>query len=499
MQQTLRIYNTLTRQKEVFQPLNPPYVGMYVCGPTVYSDVHLGNCRTFTSFDVVFRYLKYLGYKVRYVRNITDVGHLVDDADEGEDKIGKKARLENLEPMEIVQRYTIGFRKVMDMLNNQPPSIEPTATGHIVEQIEMVQALLDKGLAYQANGSVYFDVARYNELYEGAYGQLSGKVLEDLMAGQRELDGQEEKKSPNDFALWKKASAEHIMRWPSPWSVGFPGWHLECSVMSSKYLGTTFDIHGGGMDLKFPHHECEIAQGTGACGHAPVRFWMHTNMLTVNGQRMGKSVGNAILPEEMFGGTHHLLSKPFSPMTLRFAMLQTHYRSTMDLSDEALRAAEKGYKKIINGLRIARHLAYIPDEQTSPDPKQAEQVDSLIASIYRGMNDDFNTAVAIAGLFNLLKKINQVHTGQLAPALFGQDKFTEMVTFYVRFVEEVLGLVEEKPARMEHALQVLLDDYRLAKSEKHYDRVDQIRAHFKEMGIVLKDMKDRIEWAYEEV
>ncbi len=495
MQQTLRIYNTLSREKDVFEPLNPPYVGMYVCGPTVYNDVHLGNCRTFTCFDTVYRYLRHLGHKVRYVRNITDVGHLVNDADEGEDKIAKKAKLENLEPMEIVQRYTLGFHRVMDQLNNLPPSIEPTATGHIAEQIQMVRTLLGNGFAYEVNGSVYFDVGKYNAGH--SYGKLSGRVLDELLAGQRDLDGQDEKRQSVDFALWKAASKEHIMRWESPWGEGFPGWHLECSAMSSKYLGKQFDIHGGGMDLKFPHHECEIAQGTGANGTDPVRYWMHANMLTVNGQKMSKSVGNTILPAEMFSGNHPLLSKAYSPMTLRFAILQAHYRSTMDISDEALKAAEKGYKKMMNGLRAAKALVF-SDDGGQADEKLVQQTAGIIASVYRGMNDDFNTAVAIAGLFNLLKKINQAHTGSLLPSAFGREMFAEMVNTFTVFTEEVLGLKEEKPGDFEPLIDSMLDNYREAKENKAYEKVDKIREQFKAMGLVLKDMKDRVEWAYSE-
>ncbi len=497
MQPPLKIYNTLSREKEVFTPLNPPYVGMYVCGPTVYSNVHLGNCRTFTTFDIVARYLEHLGYKVRYVRNITDVGHLVDDADEGEDKIAKKARLENLEPMEIVQQYTIDFRQVMEMLNNRPPSIEPTATGHIVEQIGMVQQLLEKGMAYEVNGSVYFDVEKYNAAFNGSYGELSGRKLDELLSGQRDLDGQEEKRNAVDFAIWKKASSGHIMRWPSPWGEGFPGWHLECSVMSGKYLGTTFDIHGGGMDLKFPHHECEIAQGTATHGKPPVRYWMHGNMLTINGARMGKSAGNAILPLELFTGNHPLLDRPYSPMTLRFFMLQTHYRSTMDLSTDALLAANKGYLKLINGLRLVKELAFEPTGAEANE-KTVKQIEGIIDSVYRGMNDDFNTAVAIAGLFNLLKKINSIHLGQLAPSEIGEELFGKMKETYRAFVEDIFGLKEEKTDKWEVAVNALLNDYKEAKADKNYAKVDDLRAKFKEMGMTLKDMRDRVEWAYDE-
>ncbi|GAB4334112.1 MAG: cysteine--tRNA ligase [Flammeovirgaceae bacterium] len=499
MNQELFIYDTLSRKKVKFEPLNPPFVGIYVCGPTVYNDVHLGNCRTFTMFDVVIRYLRFIGYKVRYVRNITDVGHLVGDADEGEDKIAKKAKLENLEPMEIVQRYTVGFHSVMNMLNNLPPSVEPTATGHILEQIEMVQKLLERGMAYEVNGSVYFDVPKYMKAY--SYGELSGRVVEELLANTRDLDGQDEKRHPADFALWKKASSTHIMRWNSPWGEGFPGWHLECSVMSAKYLGNTFDIHGGGMDLQFPHHECEIAQAKGTYDKAPVRYWMHANMLTVNGQKMSKSLGNSILPAELFSGSSSLLSQAYSPMVLRFCMLQTHYRSTMDITDEGLKAAQKGYLKLINGLRNAKQLlsqGVVNQENVQQDEKQVREVEALIQSVYKGMNDDFNTAIAIAGLFNILKKINLLHNGSLKAGVLGEKSFNELLNFYIQFTENVLGLLEEKPKNLEKAIEWGLEEYRQAKATKDYAKVDIIRQKFKEIGLTLKDMKDRIEWAYEE-
>ena len=496
MQQRLRLYNTLNRQKEDFLPLNPPFVGMYVCGPTVYSNVHLGNVRTFTSFDVLYRYLQHSGYKVRYVRNITDVGHLVDDADEGEDKIGKKARLENLEPMEIVQRYTNDFHFVMQQLNNLPPNIEPTATGHLLEQIEMIKTLVAKDMAYEVNGSVYFNVRKYHEKYD--YGKLSGRNIDDLIAGSRTLDGQDEKKDSLDFALWKKATGGHIMRWDAPWSVGFPGWHLECSVMSHKYLGKTFDIHGGGMDLQFPHHECEIAQGTATHEETPVKYWLHTNMLTVNGQKMSKSLNNSILPNQLFTGNHELLDKAYSPMSLRFAMLQAHYRSTMDISNDALSAAAKAYKKLMNGLRIARELTYNEGLEVEKNEKSIKQINSIIDSIYRGLNDDLNTAVAIAGLFNLQKKINSIHLGQLQPEALDQETFDRMIKVFTEIPQDVLGLLEEKPSDFEHALDIILEDYKEAKQNKNYDKVDDIRAKLKQMGLSVKDMKDRIEWAYEE-
>jgi cysteinyl-tRNA synthetase len=496
MQKDLKVYNTLTRKKELFEPINPPFVGMYVCGPTVYSDVHLGNVRTFLSFDVIYRYLMHLGYKVRYVRNITDVGHLENDADQGEDKIGKKAKLENLEPMEIVQRYTNGFHYVLGQFNILPPSIEPTATGHIVEQIAMAQSLLNKGLAYEVNGSVYFDVNKYNEKHD--YGKLSGRVLEELIASDRELDGQEEKRNKVDFALWKKASPEHIMRWVSPWGEGFPGWHLECTVMSTKYLGDTFDIHGGGMDLKFPHHECEIAQSVGCYDKEPAKYWLHTNMLTVNGQKMSKSLNNSFLPEQLLTGNHPLLDQAYSAMTVRFFMLQSHYSSTLDFSNEALKAAQKGYKKIINGLKLVKTLEYRGEEGISFDEKAIQQIEQLCKSCYQAMNDDFNTAQAIANLFNLLKKINSLQTQQLKFAQLGEDTFNLLVKTYRTFVEDVLGLVEEKPFDSEGMMELLIEFYKEAKQNKDYEKVDKIRAGLKTQGVVLKDMKTGIDWAYEE-
>ncbi len=496
MQNKLSVYNSLSKKKEFFEPVNPPFVGMYVCGPTVYSDVHLGNLRTFLSFDIIYRYLKHLGFKVRYVRNITDVGHLESDADEGEDKISKRAKLENLEPMEIVQKYTNDFHHVSERFNLLNPDIEPSATGHIVEQIEMIKDLIGKSLAYEVNGSVYFDVSKYNETEK--YGILSGRVLEDLMSGSRELDGQEEKRNPIDFALWKKASPAHIMRWDSPWGSGFPGWHLECSVMSSKYLGETFDIHGGGMDLKFPHHECEIAQSVGAHGKQPVKYWLHTNMLTVNGQKMSKSLGNSFLPEELFTGSHPLLSEAFSPMTVRFFMLQSHYSSTLDFSNEALKAAAKGYKKLINGLVLAKGMEYKPEEGLVVNEQITSQIEEIIENCYRAMNDDFNTAKAIAQLFNLLKKVNSISTKSLKPAEIGEEVFNKMIDTYRSLVEDVLGFKEEKPEDIDGIIGILLDIYRKAKESKDYDKVDEIRASLKKYGIVLKDMKDAIGWAYEE-
>ncbi|WP_017730196.1 cysteine--tRNA ligase [Nafulsella turpanensis] len=492
----LRVYNTLTREKEVFEPLNAPFVGMYVCGPTVYNDVHLGNVRTFLSFDVMYRYLQHQGYKVRYVRNITDVGHLLDESGEGEDKISRAARLEQLEPMEVVQRYTNRFHEVLSLFNFLPPSIEPTATGHILEQIKLTKALIEKGLAYEVDGSVYFDVNKYNQ--DHTYGKLSGRNVEELIAGQRELEGQAEKRNSIDFALWKKASPEHIMRWDSPWGPGFPGWHLECTVMSTKYLGERFDIHGGGMDLKFPHHDCEIAQSVGGYGQEPAKYWLHTNMVTINGQKMSKSLGNSILPSELISGKHPLLDQAYSPMIIRFFMLQSHYSSTLDFSNEALKAAQKGYIKLMNGLRIAKELEFTGDSDSKVNEKAQKQVEGLCDNCYRAMNDDFNTAQTIAHLFNLLKKINSIQTGALSPAELGEETFGRMLKTFLSFTEEVLGLKEENRVQPEALIGALLDIYKEAKTSKDYDKVDQIRSSLRNSGIVVKDMKDGIDWAYEE-
>ena len=490
----LKVYNTLTREKEEFTPQNAPHVGMYVCGPTVYSDVHLGNARTFMSFDIINRYLTHIGYKVRYVRNITDVGHLVGDVDEGEDKIAKKARLEKLEPMEIVQRYTNDFHKVMQDFNTLQPSIEPTATGHIVEQIQLVQKLIDEGLGYVVNGSVYFDVEKYSKTEN--YGELSGRKIDELISNTRDLDGQSDKRSPLDFALWKKAAPEHIMRWDSPWGEGFPGWHLECSVMSTKYLGETFDIHGGGMDLKFPHHECEIAQCKGANkGNPQAKYWLHTNMLTVNGTKMSKSLNNSFLPRELFAGDHELLDQGYSPMTVRFFMLQTHYSSTLDFSNEALKAAEKGYKKLMNALRNLSKLTYASG---NINEKLDDTINKQLDALYFGMNDDFNTAKTIATLFNLTKQINKFYLGQQETSEISNATFQRLVKLFNAFVVDVLGLKEEKSDNFESFLKVILGEYKLAKEVKDYDKVDHLRATLKNQGILIKDMKNKIDWAWEE-
>ena len=489
----LRVTNSLTRQKEPFEPLNPPSIGMYVCGPTVYSDVHLGNVRTFISFDVIYRYLRFLGYKVRYVRNITDVGHLLDT---GEDKISKKAKMEKLEPMQIVQKYSNDFHKVMKTFNALEPDIEPTATGHLMEQLVMIDRIFDQGYAYESNGSIYFDVEKYNK--DHSYGELSGRKIEDLISQTRELDGQEDKRNPLDFALWKNAAPEHIMRWDTKWGTGFPGWHLECSVMSTKYLGDTFDIHGGGMDLKFPHHECEIAQCVGAHDRSPAKYWLHTNMLTVNGQKMSKSLGNSFLPWQLMSGNHELLDRGYSPMTVRFFMLQSHYASTLDFSNEALNAALKGYTKLINGIRVLKEMSYPESISEEINEKQAGQIEKMCDNCYYAMNDDFNTALTIGHIFNLLKKVNSLHSGQLQFEAIGKKTFDRMKETVIGFTEEVLGLRQESILNGENLLHILLEDYKAAKDVKDYDKVDELRAKLKEQGIVVKDMKGKVDWAYEE-
>jgi len=485
MTNTLYIYNTLSANKEEFKPLNKDLVGMYVCGPTVYSDVHLGNCRTFISFDTIYRYLMYLGYKVRYVRNITDAGHLENDADEGEDKISKKARLEQLEPMEIVQKYTLGFHKVLRAFNNLPPSIEPTATGHIIEQIEITKKILDKGFAYESNGSVYFDVEKYNQTEN--YGELSGRKIEDLISGTRALDGQSEKKSPLDFALWKKASPYHIMRWPSPWSVGFPGWHLECTAMSTKYLGKQFDIHGGGMDLKFPHHECEIAQGCASTGKKPVKYWMHTNMLTLNGKKMSKSTGNTLLPEELFSGNNKLMDKPYHPMVVRFFMMQAHYRSVLDFSSEALNASEKGFNKLMTAIKDLPQLT--KSTQSSID------VQSLVDSFYQSMNDDFNTPILIAKLFEAVKYINHIKDGKATISKNDFDLLSDKIT---AFTFDVLGLNfidKTDESILEPLMKIILTLRKQAKKNKDYTTADYIRDKVSEAGITIKDTREGSTWS----
>ena len=480
--QKLKVYNSLSGKKEDFEPISEGYVGMYVCGPTVYSNVHLGNCRTFMSFDMIFRYLKHLGYKVRYVRNITDAGHLENDAEDGEDKIAKKARLEQLEPMEVVQQYTLDFHGILQKFNLLPPSIEPTATGHIIEQIEIIKNILEKGYAYEINGSVYFDVEKFNKTNE--YGKLSGRKLEDMIANTRELAAQDEKKSPQDFALWKKAETQHIMRWPSPWGDGFPGWHLECTAMSTKYLGETFDIHGGGMDLKFPHHECEIAQAEACNGHAPVKYWLHANMLTLNGKKMAKSTGNNILPNEMFSGENNILSKPYTPSVVRFFMMQAHYTSILDLSDEALSASEKGFQKLMDALSSL--------EKLTTSPSSSFNVEDWKQKGYDAMNDDFNTPMLTANLFEAVKHINLIKEGKETITVKDKELFIETMH---NFVFDILGLENQNSAmlnsdKLGNVIGLLIQLRNEARANKDFSTSDKIRDQLAEMGIQLNDGKD---------
>ena len=480
--QQVKIYNSLSAEKEPFTSLHPGAVGMYVCGPTVYSNVHLGNCRTFISFDLVYRYLKHLGYKVRYVRNITDVGHIEDDADEGEDKIAKKARLEKLEPMEIVQQYSVDFHQILELFNNLPPGIEPTATGHIIEQIETIKKIIDNGFAYEANGSVYFDVVKYNKDHN--YGILSKRNLDDMLSNSRELSGQEEKRNPADFALWKKAEPEHIMRWPSPWGDGFPGWHLECTAMSTKYLGNHFDIHGGGMDLKFPHHECEIAQNEAATGQSPVNYWMHANMLTLNGKKMSKSTGNNILPREIFTGNNSVLSKAFSPAVARFFMLQAHYRSVLDFSNDAIVAAEKGYNRLMDAITSIGDI--------TADSKSTLDIAAWKQLCYDAMNDDFNSPILIAQLFEGVRYINLLKDGKETLTAADLDTLAKTLN---AFVFDVLGLRNEQGEennneKLEGVVNMLITMRNEARANKDFALSDQIRDRLTTLGIELKDTKE---------
>jgi len=488
---TLHLYNTLSRKKEIFEPIHAPNVGMYVCGPTVYGDPHLGHARPAITFDLVFRYLKYLNYKVRYVRNITDVGHLENDADEGEDKIAKKARLEQLEPMEIAQYYTDRYHKFMDELNVLRPSIESRATGHIPEQIEVVQKILDAGYAYVSEGSVYFDVQKYSKDYH--YGKLSGRVLDDLLTATRNnLDGQNEKRNPADFALWKKASPEHIMRWNSPWSVGFPGWHIECTAMGCKYLGETFDIHGGGMDLLFPHHESEIAQAQIAHGVEPTKYWMHNNMITINGQKMGKSLGNFITLEEFFTGTHESLEKSYSPMTIRFFILQAHYRSTLDFSNEALQAAEKGLKRLQEAKKTLQTL--VP---AGADVHVRAEISELSKNCEEAMNDDFNSPIVIANLFEAVRIINSTKDGKLQ---LSASDLESLKSLFDTYYTQILGLTDEADGNnselIDGLMQMILDIRQQAKTNKDYATSDQIRDALTALNITVKDGKDGATWGY---
>jgi len=487
MEHPLFVQNTLTRKKEQFTPINPPFVGLYVCGPTVYSNVHIGNVRTFTSFDMIYRYLSHLGYKVRYVRNITDVGHLVGDGDQGEDKISKKARLENLEPMEIVQSVSNDFREVMATYNNLSPDIEPTATGHIVEQINMVETIIEKGLAYESNGSVYFDVKKFNN-ETNQYGALSGRKIEELMANTRDLEGQSEKRDPLDFAIWKKAEPEHIMRWPSPWSDGFPGWHLECSVMSTKYLGETFDIHGGGMDLKFPHHECEIAQNVAATGQSPVNYWLHTNMLTLNGAKMSKSTGNSITPMQLITGESDLLDHGYSPMAVRFFFMQTHYASTLDISVVAIDAAEKGYKRLMNAIATI--------EELKPSSASEFDVAALQQKAADAMNDDFNTPVLIAHLFDGVRAINSAKENTL---MLTAEDIASLKALYHAYAFSILGLKDEASGGansdvMDGLMQMIIEMRKNARTTKDWGTADLIRDELNRLNITLLDGKEGTSW-----
>ncbi len=489
MEHPLFITNSLTRNKEQFVPANAPFVGMYVCGPTVYGPPHLGHARPYITFDVLFRYLHHLGYKTRYVRNITDVGHLVDDSDDGEDKIAKKARIEKLEPMEVAKMYTDSFHEAMRVLNNLPPSIEPSASGHIIEQIEMIRKIMDKGLAYESGGSVYFDVIKYGE--DNDYGKLSGRIPDELIAGagneRRELEGQDEKRHAADFALWKKADPAHIMKWPSPWSMGFPGWHIECSAMSVKYLGDTFDIHGGGMDLLFPHHESEIAQSKGSCGKAPVRYWMHNNMITINGRKMGKSLGNFINLEEFFTGKHKLLTKAYSPMTVRFYMLQAHYRSTLDFSNEALQSAEKAFAKLVN--------SYQELDRLKPGDGKESVAAKISRACYDAMNDDLNTAIALSHLFDASRHVNAAASGERPLAAADIEGFRKL---FDELLFGVLGMrTDEKTGDgdVEGLMDLVLSIRAEAKARKDFSVSDKIRDELTRLNFVVKDGKDGATWS----
>ena len=486
MENSLFIYNTLTHRKELFKPLHAPHVGRYVCGPTVYGDGHLGHARPAITFDVLYRYLTHLGYKVRYVRNITDVGHLEHDADEGEDKIAKKARLEKLEPMEVVQHYTLRYHKAMERLNVLPPSIEPHASGHIIEQIAFVQKILDAGYAYVSEGSVYFDVEKYNRDHH--YGKLSGRNIDELLETTRELDGQTEQRRSIDFALWKKAAPEHIMHWPSPWSEGFPGWHMECSAMGTKYLGEEFDIHGGGMDLMFPHHECEIAQSVAALGHETVHYWMHNNMITINGQKMGKSLGNFITLDEFFSGSHPLLTQAYSPMTIRFFILQAHYRSTVDFSNEALQASEKGLARLMEAYERLQKI--VPAAQSTID------VNGLRDRCEEAMCDDLNTPIVISHLFDACKAINTIADGK---ATIAAADLEELKATFKLFVEDILGLQTADNSAdntaYKQAVDLLLEIRRQAKQNKDWATSDKIRNELTAIGFTIKDTKDGFEWS----
>ncbi|MBE7173880.1 MAG: cysteine--tRNA ligase [Williamsia sp.] len=488
----LKIFNSYSRQKEVFTPLIPGHVGMYVCGPTVSGESHLGHARPFITFDIVFRYLNHLGYKVRYVRNITDAGHFEEEGREAEDKISKKAVLEKLEPMELVQKYTNLFHWAMHQFNNLEPSIEPTATGHLIEQIDMIKLIIEAGYAYEVNGSVYFDVKKYAENYP--YGKLSGRVMDDLLETSRELEGQDEKRNKQDFALWKAAPPQHIMRWTSPWGEGFPGWHIECSAMATKYLGKQFDIHGGGMDLQFPHHESEIAQST-ICNHEmPVRYWMHNNMITVNGKKMGKSYNNQIRLTEMFTGSHPLLEQPYSPMTIRFFILQTHYRSTLDFSNEALQAAEKGLKRLWEAYETLQKMQ-TADFSSQPPTELDERLIRLLHEMDEFISDDFNTAKVLANLFEIVPIINSLKNGHIEAAAISQETIHQLKKYFSDYLENIMGLRSENPlgnSALAGILELLIEVRKEAKTKKDYATSDKIRKQLLQLGIALKDEKDGV-------
>ncbi|GHV67854.1 cysteine--tRNA ligase [Bacteroidia bacterium] len=511
MEHKLFIYNTSNRRKELFEPLNPPFVGLYVCGPTVYGDAHLGHARSAITFDIVFRYLQCLGYKVRYIRNITDVGHLTNDSDDGDDKILERAKLEALEPMEVVQLYSNRYHKNMEQLNTLPPSIEPRASAHIIEQQQLVQQLLDNGYAYEHQGSIYFDMDAYSQKYH--YGKLSGRKLDELITNTRLLDGQQEKRNPADFALWKRATPAHIMRWASPWGEGFPGWHLECSCMSQKYLGDVFDIHGGGLDLLFPHHECEVAQSTAAQGHEAVRYWMHNNMITIKGQKMGKSLGNFISLDQLFTGDNAVLEQAYSPMTIRFFILQAHYRSPLDFSNEALKAAGKGYERLMAAVGLLDNMVTTAQSTVSPTDTRVHElavqstasptdtrVHELAAQCSQAMNDDLNTPILISHLFEGVRLINSIAAGT---EHIGDDSLATLKTLFHTFVFDVLGLTAETQTESKSnqvlgkVLDIVMATRNEAKRNKDWACSDKIRDDLKRAGVLVKDTKDGYEWEIE--
>lgn len=500
MSKELHLYNSLSRQKEQFKPLTEGHIGMYVCGPTVYSNVHLGNCRTFVSFDVIYRYLKYLGYKVRYVRNITDVGHLEGDADtDAEDKMAKQARLEQLEPMEVAQKYTNGFHDMMRIFNTLSPSIEPRATGHIPEQIKMVQDIMDNGYGYEKNGSVYFDTIKFANDNE-VYGQLSGRKIDDLLVETRDLKNQSEKNHPSDFAIWIKADDTHLMRWDSPWSVGFPGWHLECSAMSTKYLGNHFDIHGGGNDLKFPHHENEVAQNFGSCKCAPAKYWLHTNMLLMNGRKMSKSDGNTITPQQLFTGDSPHVSKGYSPMVIRFFMLQAHYRSTLDIQDEALQASEKGYRKLMETNTLLQAMQH--DSGSTSEGELDYSIHELIQQMDEGMNDDFNTAKAIARMMELSSIVYKFHNQQLPLSSISVTTLEKMQTAFQMYIYDIFGLKDEFSdgdsnghALLDGLMDLVIDIRKSSRANKDWATADKIRDSLNTLNVQLKDGKEGTTWS----